>query len=112
MQAISDEQQIDRLENKVDGLDAKIEQKADDLDAKIDGLDAKFETKLDRLDAKFEKKFDRLDARFEQKFGGLDAKIENVRSEARGDFRTLVGIQLTMLLAMILGFAGIILQHL
>jgi chromosome segregation ATPase len=112
MQAISDEQQIDRLENKVDALDAKIEQKADDLDAKIDRLDANFERKFDRLDAKFEEKLGGLDAKIEEGLGGLDAKIENVRSEAHGDFRTLVGIQLTMLLAMILGFAGLLLQHL
>jgi hypothetical protein len=83
VQAISDEQQIDRLEKKVDRLDEKI-------DRKVDGLDARIDRKVD----------------------GLDARIENVRSEARGDFRTLLGVQLTTLVAMILGFAGLILQHL
>jgi hypothetical protein len=34
-----------------------------------------------------------------------------VRSETRADFRTLLGVQLTTIVAMILGFAGILLQH-
>ncbi len=34
-----------------------------------------------------------------------------VRSEHRSDYRTLLGIQLATFLAMILGFAGLLLQH-
>lgn len=46
--------------------------------------------------------------RLEQK---VDDGFAAVRSEARSDFRTLLGVQLTMLMAMILGFAGIVVQH-
>jgi hypothetical protein len=66
-----------------------------------------------------EKRIDRLETRM----GGFETKMENgfsemrrefaaVRSEARADFRTLLGVQLTTIVAMIFGFAGILLQHL
>lgn len=41
---------------------------------------------------------------------GLKSEIGSARSEARADFRTLLGVQLTTIAAMILGF-GILLQH-
>jgi hypothetical protein len=45
----------------------------------------------------------------------VDDGFEAVRSEARADFRTLLGIILSMFMTMILGFAGILaailLQH-
>jgi hypothetical protein len=72
MQALSDDQQMERLDGRMD----------------------RFEGRMDRLEKK------------------MDDGFVAVRSAARTDFRTLVGIQLTMLLAMILGFAGILLQHL
>lgn len=78
MQALSDDQQMDRLEKKVDRIETR-------LDAQIDRLDAQ----IDRL----------------------DGKIEVVRIEARSDFRTLLGVQLTTIVAMILGFAALFLQH-
>jgi archaellum component FlaC len=85
MQALSDDQQIGRLEGRMDGLEGKV----DGLDQKVDRLDMR----VDRLETKMENGF------------------AEVRSEARADFRTLVGVQLTTLVAMILGFAGIILQQ-
>jgi hypothetical protein len=42
----------------------------------------------------------------------MTLRLAAVRTEARADFRTLLGAQLTTIVAMILGFAGIILQHL
>jgi hypothetical protein len=65
MHALSDEEQMTRLEGKVDRLDTKI-----------------------------------------------DTGLAAARSEGRADFRLLLGVQLSMFVAMILGFAGIILQHL
>jgi hypothetical protein len=44
---------------------------------------------------------------FDKKMDRLETKIESVRGEARADFRLLLGVQLTTLMAMILGFAGI-----
>lgn len=77
VQALSDEQQIDRVEQKVD----RLEQKTDRLDAKIDA-----------------------------RASGLESRIAGVHAEAREDFRMLLAAQLTTLVAMILGFAGLFLQ--
>jgi tetrahydromethanopterin S-methyltransferase subunit G len=71
MQALSDEQQINRVEGRVDRLEKKV-----------DGG-----------------------------FAETRREIAGARNDARSDFRTLLGVQLTTLVAMILGFAGLILQH-
>jgi tetrahydromethanopterin S-methyltransferase subunit G len=71
MQALSDEQQIDRLETRMDRL----------------------ETKMDNG------------------FAEVRGEFAAVRSEHRSDFRALLGVQMTTLVALILGFAGLILQH-
>lgn len=71
-----------RLEKKVDGLELKLE-----------GVEAKLEDKIDRLEVK------------------VDNGLDKVRGESREDFRMLLGVQLGMFMTMILGFAGILLQH-
>jgi hypothetical protein len=72
MQALSDEQQTERLEGRMERFDARM---------------------------------NRLEKKMEDGFAAI-------HSESRADFGTLLGVQLTMLMAMILGFAGILLQHL
>jgi hypothetical protein len=62
---------------------------------------------MDRLDGRMDRLEDRMD-RLETK---VDSGFAAVRSEHRSDYRTLLGTQLSMFLAMILGFAGIILQQ-
>jgi hypothetical protein len=85
MQALSDDQRIGRLEGKVDGLDEKL--------VRLEGRVDRFETKMDNG------------------FAEVRGEFATVRSEHRSDYRTLLGIQLTTFLAMILGFAGLLLQH-
>jgi hypothetical protein len=48
----------------------------------------------------------------EQRMDRLERKVDDGFSEARADFRLLVGVLLAMFMTMILGFAGILLQHL
>jgi hypothetical protein len=94
MQAMSDEQHIERVE------------------ARVDRLDLKLETQIHRMDRKIETQVGRLD----QRIGRLDQKMEagfaEIRGEMRANFHTLLAILLPMLVVMILGFAGIILGHL
>jgi hypothetical protein len=54
-----------------------------------------------------DQQMDRLETRVDR----LEAKMEKGFSETRADFRMLLGVQLTTIVAMILGFAGIIVQH-
>ena len=77
---------------RFDGLEvglARVEQR---LDGRIDALDAKVETKIDALDRKFEsrfdaldRKFDGLDAKFDSKFDGLDSKVDKKVDSLRAD---------------------------
>jgi hypothetical protein len=48
----------------------------------------------------------------EQRMDRLERKVDNGFSEARADFRLLVRVLLAMFTTMILGFAGILIQHL
>ncbi len=66
------------------------EQRIERLEARVDLLGREVDTKVDRLGAKVGKGF----------------------SETRAHFRMLLGVQLATIVAMILGFAGLILQHL
>jgi hypothetical protein len=54
---------------------------------------------------------DRLETKMDNGFAEMRKEIVVARGEARADFRTLLGVQLTTIVAMILGFAGILLQH-
>ncbi|HVX34474.1 MAG TPA: hypothetical protein VHA80_15165 [Solirubrobacterales bacterium] len=65
------------------------------------------ESRIDRL----EQRMDRLERKVDYGFAAIRGEIKEVRGEARGDYRTLLGVQLTMLMAMILGFAGLVIQH-
>jgi hypothetical protein len=65
----------------------------------------RFDRRMDRLEKKMDDGF--ADVRKE-----LKTEITAARSDARADHRTLLGIQLTTLVAMILGFAGLFLQPL
>jgi hypothetical protein len=64
---------------------------------------------------RLEKRSDRLEKKMDDGFAAvrseIKAEIAAVRGEARSDFRTLLGVQLTTIVAVILGFAGIILQQ-
>jgi hypothetical protein len=82
MQALSDDQQMERLEKKVD-----------------DGF------------AAVRDEFKEVRSEFKEFRSEVRSEIQDVRSEARADHRTLLGVQLTTIVAMVLGFAGIILQH-
>jgi len=65
------------------------------------------EKRFERLEAKV----DRLESKMDSGFAGTRSEIVAARSDARGDFRLLLGVLLAMFLTMILGFAGIILQQ-
>jgi len=65
------------------------------------------EKRIDRL----ETRMDRLETKMDDGFAKMRSELATVRSEARSDFRTLLGVQLTTIVAMVLGFAGILLQN-
>ena len=48
----------------------------------------------------------------EKRIDRLEKKVDDGFTEARADFRLLLGVLLAMFMTMLLGFAGILLQHL
>jgi hypothetical protein len=83
MQALGDEQQVERLERKVDEGFAEMR--------------AGFEAVAEEFKA----------VRRE-----IRSEVLEARSDARADFRTLIAVNLTMLTAVIFGFAGIVIAML
>lgn len=55
---------------------------------------------------------DRLEKKMDDGFAEVRREFATVRSEHRSDYRTLLGVQLTTIVALILGFAGMIVRHL
>jgi hypothetical protein len=55
-----------------------------------------------------ETKVDRLEEKMDNGFGEMRREFAAVRSESRADFRTLLAIILSMFMAMLLGFAGML----
>jgi hypothetical protein len=86
MQALSDEQQLERLEKKVDDGFAEMR-------AEFKAVRA--ETRTEILGVKRE----------------LRTEILAAQSNAHARFRTLIAILLPMYLTIILGFAALLLQH-
>ena len=58
-----------------------------------------------------EQRIDRMETRMDRLETKMDNGFAELRTEARSDFRTLLGVQLTTIVAMVLGFAGILLQN-
>jgi hypothetical protein len=59
-----------------------------------------------------ERRIERLEKKVDDGFASAQREFTAVRSEARADFRLLLGVLLAMFMTMILGFAGILIQHL
>jgi hypothetical protein len=64
---------------------------------------------------KLEAKLNQFEEKMDKGFAATRSEIIAARSDARGDFRLLLGVLLSMFMAMILGFTGmivaILLQH-
>jgi len=58
-----------------------------------------------------EQQMERLEKKVDEGFAEIRSEVMAARSDARGDFRLLLGILLPMYLTIILGFAAILLQH-
>jgi hypothetical protein len=85
MQALSDDQHMERIEKGMDRLEGRMD---------------RLETRMDRLETKMEAGFSEVRGEFAP-----------VRGESRSDFRTLLNIQLGTLATMVVGFGGIAAQH-
>jgi hypothetical protein len=88
MQALSDDQQIERLEGRMD----------------------RFGGRMDRLEKKVEDGFAEGRKEIVETRREMKAEIASARDQARADYRTLLGAQMTTVVAMIFGFVGLFLK--
>jgi hypothetical protein len=58
-----------------------------------------------------EKRIKRIEGKMDRIEQKMDDGFASLRAESRADFRLLLGVLLAMFLTMILGLAGILLQH-
>ncbi len=83
------------------GLDQKFDRKFAELEARLDRrfaeIEAKFERKCAELEARFERRFTELEAKFDRGLGEL-------RREMATNFRWMIGIQFTTLVAILASF--------
>jgi DNA anti-recombination protein RmuC len=73
-------------------IETSLQQILERLEQKIDRLDAKVEDKINKLDAKFEDKIDKLDAKVEQKMDKLNVKVDELTiklTQVQGDIKAL-----------------------
>jgi len=82
MHALSDDQQVERLEQNVERLERKVD----------DG-------------------FAEMRTEFKAVRSELRGEVTAARSEARADFRLLLGVLAGLYVTMILGFGALLLQH-
>ncbi len=57
------------------------------LDQKIDGVDARLSAKIDGLDARLTARIDGVDGRLTTKIGALDGKIDSLKAELLAELR-------------------------
>ena len=72
---------------------------------------AAIEAKVDKLEKKIDDGFAEMRTEFKNVRTEMREEVTAARSEARVDFRLLIGILLPMYLTIILGFAALLLRH-
>jgi hypothetical protein len=81
------------LDERVAYIEGRLEEQSHSFLLRVDGVDAK----VDRLDAKV----DRLDAKIDAAGQRLDARIDALDAKVSRHFTWLVGIQVTVLIAIV-----------
>jgi BMFP domain-containing protein YqiC len=71
---------FDRIETRIDKLEARLDDRIDKLEIRFDKLEARLDDRIDKLEARF----DKLEARFDK----LEARIDT-------NTRWMIGISLT-----------------
>ena len=95
------EERVAKLEGRVEGFEAHfsaIYGRFDAVDQRFAAIDRRFET-VDRRFAAFDRRFETLEQRMTEGFDSLDQKISR-------HFVWLVGIQISVLLAVVLALVG------
>ena len=88
--------EVRRLDQKIDGVDARLTSKLDSLDQKIDTVDARLSTRFGALDNKIDNMNERLTARIDSLRNEVISEVRRVDSRIDGmdrELRTAIDIR-------------------
>lgn len=73
-------EKFQRLEDKIDAVEAKLEQRINAVEAKleqrINAVEAKLEQRINAVEAKLEQRINAVEAKLEQQMNAVEAKLE------------------------------------
>ncbi|MFN4066769.1 MAG: hypothetical protein ACK4K5_06060 [Thermosynechococcus sp.] len=73
-------ERFQRLEDKIDAVEAKLEQRINAVEAKleqqINAVEAKLEQRINAVEAKLEQQINAVEAKLEQRINAVEAKLE------------------------------------
>jgi tetrahydromethanopterin S-methyltransferase subunit G len=119
---------IRQLAERVTFLDHKVDRFRDEMSGRIDALDQRLSGRIDALDQKVDRfrdelsgRIDALDQRLSGRIDALDQKVDRFRDELSGridaldqkvsrQFLWLMGVQVTVLLAVVGALIGALLR--
>jgi uncharacterized coiled-coil protein SlyX len=99
------------VEERLAHVEGRIEGQAQmltDVGARLVALDQKFDLKFAALEAKVDRKFSELEAKVDRRITELEAKFgrkfDALEAKISSNFRWMVGIQFTILVALLASF--------
>jgi len=114
---VSDHAQVqNELREMVVHLDQKVDRFREELAARISSLEQSINARFESVDKRFElidKRFEPIDRRFEaidQRFEAINGRIDALDDKVSRQFMWLVGIQITVLIAVVSALIAALLQ--
>ena len=78
---------INKLENKIEGVEARLESVETRLESKIEGVETRLESKIEGVEAKLETVETRLESKIDLLKSDLNSKIDQAEIRRKGDMR-------------------------
>ena len=107
------DQKVDRFRGelavRIDALDQKVDRFRDELSARIDAVHNGLSSRLDALDQKVDQFREELSARIDAVHNGLSSRLDaldqKLDQKMTSQFRWIVSIQVTVLVAIVVAFS-------
>ncbi|MFN4280819.1 hypothetical protein [Thermosynechococcus sp.] len=96
-------EKFQRLEDKIDAVEAKLEQQINAVEAKleqrINAVEAKLEQQINAVEAKLEQHINAVEAKFEQRIDTVESTLQDISKRQAGTDARLWGFLVTLLVA-------------
>ncbi|MFN4195974.1 MAG: hypothetical protein ACK4HM_09160 [Thermosynechococcus sp.] len=96
-------ERFQRLEDKIDAVEAKLEQRINAVEAKleqrINAVEAKLEQQINAVEAKLEQRINAVEAKLEQRIDTVESTLQDISKRQAGTDARLWGFLVTLLVA-------------